>query len=560
MIDPVEQIKERLSIVDIVSSYITLFPAGKNHKANCPFHSEKTPSFHVSPDRGSYYCFGCGAKGDIFTFVQEFEGLDFKGALSVLADRAGIKLTKYTGEKKEKLDHLFVIMEVATAFFEKLYSQNSSAKDYIKSRGLDDKTVKSFRIGYAPDDWRVLFDHLSGLGYEKKDMLTVGLIKEGNGNTYDRFRNRVIFPIFDTGGRPIAFSGRALQEDEKNAKYLNSPETPLFQKSDVLYGLHVAKDTIRKSGFSVLVEGQLDLLLSHQVGFTNTVAASGTALTENTSKGSSLNHFGIIKRLSNNIVLAFDSDNAGLKAMYRATKICLSLGMEVRTANLPEGNDPADIITKDGIDTWKNILESAEHSIVFLTKYIIQKEKDTRLASRKIQEKVLPLVALLESSMEQSSFVQEISVISNMKEEGIQSDLKRVIAGFALKSQKNETVVKVSLGSPDKEAQIRKMVAGMHSLMSEKGLEQPSEVEEPLIKEIIESFQNMDRNALMFEIEDVYKDDDRKLQEDFKLYILELRNSEMKQKLAELEKKIQEGAGDDTLKQYQEILKDINSN
>jgi DNA primase len=559
MIDPVEQIKERLSIVDVVSSYISLTPAGKNHKANCPFHNEKTPSFHVSPDRGSYYCFGCGVKGDIFTFVQEFEGLDFRGALSVLSERAGVKLTKWTGEKKQKLDHLYEIMERATRFFEDEYSKSATAKEYAAGRGLTENTQKDFRIGFAPDDWRKLFDHLTQAGFEKKDLLLVGLIKEGNGSTYDRFRNRVMFPIFDTSGRPIAFSGRTLSEDDKTAKYLNSPETPLFQKGDVLYGLHVAKNTIRKVDFSVLVEGQLDLLLSHQAGFPNTVAASGTALTEKTSKEGSLNHFGIIKRLSNNVVLAFDSDAAGLKAMYRAAKICLSLGMEAKTAVLPEGKDPADIIAQDGKDAWKEILKNAEHCIIFLTKYIKERESDTRLVAKRLQEKILPLVALLESTMEQMSFVRDISVITGIPEDGIQADLKRISAGLTIAESKQETAKKAHIRTPDKEAQIKKMTVGMHALLKEKGSLPELEISED-VQKALDSFDEKDKNALMFEIEEVYKDDEKKLQEDFELYVKELKQLQLKNKLAELEEQIRQGAGDDTLKQYQDILKNINNN
>ncbi|MFT5359852.1 MAG: DNA primase [Candidatus Paceibacteria bacterium] len=561
MIDPKEQIKDRLSIVDVVSSYISVFPAGKNHKAVCPFHNEKTPSFHVSPDRGSYYCFGCGAKGDIFSFVQEFEGLDFRGALNVLAQRAGVTLTQYTGEKKETMDHLFKIMEQATLFFEKTYQETQSAKDYMKSRGVEESTAKDFRVGYAPNDWRVLFDHLTSLGVDKKDQILVGLIKEGNGSTYDRFRDRVVFPIFDTSGRPIAFSGRAMGEDEKAAKYLNSPETPLFQKSDILYGLHVAKDSIRKMGFSVLVEGQLDLLLSHQAGFSNTVASSGTALTDKISKGDTLNHFGIIKRLSNNVVLAFDSDAAGLKAMYRAARICLSLGMESKTAKLPEGKDPADIISLDGVETWKNVLQKSEHSILFLTKYIVEKEKDVRFVGKKIQDKILPLVGLLESSMERASFVREISGITNINEESIQSDLKKTIAGFTLKEEKIETREKASVRSVDKDAQIKKMVAGMFALLVEREVKNlPKEVENEFIQDIINSFDQIKKNALMFEIEEVYKDDEKKLLSDFTLYVKEAENSSNKNRLADLEKKIKEGAGDEVFKQYQEILRNINNN
>lgn len=559
MIDPVEQIKERLSIVDVVSSYISLSSAGKNHKANCPFHNEKTPSFHVSPDRGSYYCFGCGAKGDIFSFVQEFEGLDFKGALSVLAERAGVKLVKWNGEKKQKLDHLYEIMEKATRFFEDSFQKNSSAKEYLNKRGVSPETQKDFRIGYAPNDWRLLFENLTEAGYEKKDLILVGLIKEGNGSTYDRFRDRIMFPIFDTSGRPIAFSGRALHEDDKTAKYLNSPDTPLFQKSDILYGLHVAKNAIRKSGFSVLVEGQLDLLLSHQAGFPNTVAASGTALTESVSKEGSLNHFGIIKRLSNNVILAFDSDPAGLKAMYRATKICLSLGMEVKTVDMPAGKDPADIINSEGRDVWKKILKDAEHSIIFLARYIKERESEPRVIARRLKEKILPLVALLDSTMEQQSFVQEIATITGISSDGMLVDLKKVIAGFSLSVEREEVVKKAYKRTPEKEDQIKRMVVGIYSLLIEKGFASTDLDADGILEELLNSFEEKEKTALMFEIEAVYKDDDKKLREDFDLYVKEFRETNIKNQLNDLEIKIRQGAGDDVLKQYQEILKNISN-
>ncbi len=558
MSDPVEQIKERISIVDVISTYITLIPAGKNYKAVCPFHNEKTPSFHVSPDRGSYYCFGCGAKGDIFSFVQEFEGLDFKGSLSVLAQKAGVTLTKFVGEKKEKNDNLYEIMEKATLFFEQKYKESEFAQSYVKKRGLEEETSKLFRLGFAPDDWRGLFDHLSSLGYDKKEIMLVGLIKEGNGSTYDRFRNRIMFPIFDSSSRVIAFTGRAMISDEKTAKYLNSPETPLFQKSDILYGLHLAKNSIRKVDYTILVEGQLDLLLSYQSGYTNTVASSGTALTENTSKGESLNHFGIIKRLSNKVIIAFDRDQAGLKAMYRAVKIFLSLGMEARTADLPEGKDPADVITQDGKDAWKTILKNSEHSIIFLTRYIAQKEKDPRLVAKKIQEKILPLVALIESSMEQSFFVREISGIVNIGEQDIFSDLKRVIAGFSVTIQKGEVLTQANIRRFDKESEIRRMLAGMYSLLLERGEIIPEE--DTFVKEIVDSFTDKEKTGFMFEIEEIYKDDIKKLREDLKLYIVESKQFLLKNRLSELEIEIRNGGGEEVLRKYQDILKTINSN
>ncbi|OHA86334.1 MAG: DNA primase, partial [Candidatus Zambryskibacteria bacterium GWB1_40_5] len=283
MSSSVDQIKSKIDIVSLISSYIKLEKAGTNYKGRCPFHNEKTPSFFVSPDRGSYYCFGCQAKGDIFTFVQEFEGLDFIGSLKVLADQAGVVLESYNvGEKTEK-QRLHSVLEQAVFFYQKKFSDNKEAQDYLKNRGVSEKTIKDFRIGFAPADWRELFDYLSGREIGEKDMLAVGLIKQKEGTTsyYDTFRGRIMFPINDSSGRPVGFSGRILVSDDKSPKYLNSPETVLFNKSEILFGLDKAKKDIRLRDYSILVEGQMDLIMLHQIGMTNAVASSGTALTPN---------------------------------------------------------------------------------------------------------------------------------------------------------------------------------------------------------------------------------------------------------------------------------------
>src|SRR3989338_9816751 len=285
MNSPVDKIKERLSIEDVVSSYIKLEKAGANLKARCPFHNEKTPSFFVSPNRESYYCFGCGASGDIFTFVEEFEGLDFKGENNLLSERGGISLEIYSRETKETKndkERIYRIMEEATEFFEGNLGENEQAQEYLKSRGLEDKTIKDFRIGYAILDCRKLYEYLRSKNFTDNEIEKAGLAKKTEKGMYDRFRGRIIFPISDSSGRVIAFSGRIFIDDEKSAKYLNSPDTPIFSKSMVLYGLDKGKASIRKNNFSILVEGQMDLVLSHQAGYKNTVATSGTALSDST--------------------------------------------------------------------------------------------------------------------------------------------------------------------------------------------------------------------------------------------------------------------------------------
>ena len=438
MNSPVQKIKERLSIEEVVSSYIKLERAGANLKARCPFHNEKTPSFFVSVDRGTYYCFGCGASGDIFTFVEEFEGLDFKGALKLLADRAGVALEVFTKEAKEnqsEKEKLYEAMEEAAKYFESNLGKNKEALEYLKSRGLTEKSVKDFRIGFAILDWRKLYDYLKSKNFTDVEIEKAGLAKKPNQEIgkqnkamYDRFRGRIMFPISDSSGRVIAFSGRIFTDDGKSAKYLNSPETPIFSKNAVLYGIDKAKDSIRKNNFSILVEGQMDLIMSHQAGYRNTVAASGTALSDSTiSKENVVSNLGLIRRLSENLVLAFDADRAGANATIRAGKIALSLGMDVKVVEMPEGIDPADLIGKNGVDAWREAIKNSKHIIEFLLNKILKNcLPDMRKAGREIKEKILPFVNALESSIEKMHFIKKISDVSSIPQNALQDDLKKI--------------------------------------------------------------------------------------------------------------------------------------
>ncbi|MBU0612206.1 DNA primase, partial [Patescibacteria group bacterium] len=438
MNSPIQKIKERLSIEEIVSSYIKLERAGANLKAKCPFHNEKTPSFFVSPDRGNYYCFGCGAKGDIFTFVEEFEGLDFKGALKLLANKAGVVLESFNREEESEKEKLYRVMEESTKFFENNLAKDIEVLSYLKSRGLEAKAIKNFRIGFVKNDWRELYNYLQKLGFKDVEMEKAGLVKKTEKGYYDRFRGRVMFPISDSSGRIIAFSGRIFEDDGKSAKYLNSPETPIFSKSAVLYGLDKAKDSIRKNNFSILVEGQFDLILSHQAGFRNTVATSGTALSDSTiSKENVVSNLGLIRRLSGNIVLAFDADKAGFNAANRAAKIALSFGMDVKVVSMPEGIDPAELISKSGTDAWREAIRNSKHIIEFLSNKVLKDfGNDSRKIGREIKEKVLPYVDALESSIEKSHFLKKISDASQIPEDALKDDLLKIEKEF--KSEKDE--------------------------------------------------------------------------------------------------------------------------
>ena len=445
----VEQIKERLPIDVVIGSYVKLDKAGKSYKAKCPFHNEKSPSFFVSPDRGGYYCFGCNAKGDIFSFVEQFEGLDFRGALKILAERAGVPLVYDTKADSER-DRQFQLMELATKYFEDQYAKSKEAQEYVKSRGISDASRKDFRIGWAPEGWRNLATYLKGKGWSDAMMEKVGLVKkkEDGPDFYDRFRGRIMFPITDSSGRVIAFSGRILKDDGKSAKYLNSPDTPLYDKSMVLYGLDKAKTEIRRIGYSIFVEGQMDLVMSHQAGIKNTVAASGTALgDEAINEQGIVSNLGLVRRLSPNVIIAFDSDSAGRKAALRASGIALSLGMDVKIADIVGGKDPADLVKED-IEKWKNVLRTATQVVEFELNNVVREVSDDRKRSKALQERVFPLLARIESSSDQSHFVKMISDKANIQTDSIWQDLKVITKRLKEKElESNKTAVGSSAGS-----------------------------------------------------------------------------------------------------------------
>ncbi|MES2436713.1 MAG: DNA primase [Patescibacteria group bacterium] len=415
----VEKIKEKLSIVDVVGSYIQLEKAGTNYKAKCPFHNEKSPSFFISPDRNTYYCFGCGHKGDILSFVQEFEGLDFMGALRVLAQRAGVTLEKENPTIRTEREKLYLAMEHATLFFQRELMHKTDAKEYLKKRGLVEKTVREWRVGYAPLDWKAVSTYLLTKGFKIEEIEKVGLAKKSDkreGDHYDRFRGRIMFPLFDSSGRVIAFSGRQFEHDGTEAKYINSPETVLFEKSRVLYGFDKAKLEIRKRDYSLLVEGQMDLLMSHQAGVSNAIASSGTALTQDQLE--------IVRRLSNKVVIAYDGDSAGLAAAARGWQIALKLGMDVKIAVMPKGKDPADLILEDP-QAFETIVKNARHIIDVELDRILQTFSDSRERALEVEKNVLPYVAELKSEIEKGHFISKIAHEAKIKEDVIWQEIRK---------------------------------------------------------------------------------------------------------------------------------------
>ncbi|MDP3726580.1 MAG: DNA primase [bacterium] len=458
-----EQIKERMDIVDVISSYLKLEKAGKNFKARCPFHTEKTPSFFVSPERETYHCFGCNKGGDIFSFVEEIEGLDFPGALKVLAERAGVEISPLNQKDHSEKKSLYEILDAAVLFFQLELQKRKDAEEYLMSRALTKETIQSFRIGFAPPLWRALHTFLKEKGYSEKEIIKTGLISESQGKLYDRFRGRIMFPITDSVGRTIAFSGRIFEEmtegKEPSAKYINSPETVLYNKSKVLYAFDKAKMAIRKADSCIVVEGQMDVILSHQAGFTHTVAASGTALTED--------HLLLIKRLTKNIILSFDADEAGERAGKRSIHMALSSGLDVSVAHLPEGMDPAELVERKEEKKLETCFKDAKHVILFYLDTLSLRYPDLRQFQLNVEKEVLPFIAYLQSPIEQAHFIKILSERLKVSEDPIWSAVKkyRHDEKTPVTNHTRDNSMKSVFSDDPEEARLKKIQKHVHGIL-----------------------------------------------------------------------------------------------
>lgn len=420
MSDTVQKVKDKLSIVEVVSPYVKLTKAGRYMRGLSPFTKEKTPSFFVNVERNSYYCFSTSQGGDMFTFIEKMEGVDFKGALKILAEKAGVEVVyeKGGGPDKGKLDRLREAVALVEQKYREQLLPEGAAYTYAITRGLTPETISSWVLGYAPDAWRTVLEDLLAKGYTTKELAEAGVIKEADekrGTYYDRFRNRLMFPIRDVAGRTVAFTGRSLDPNDQ-AKYLNSPESELFKKSEILFGMDRAKDAIRSRGFALLVEGQFDLLLLHQIGFTNTIALSGTAL--------STQHIGLIKRYADNLMLALDADRAGLAASARSAHAALAAGMRVKAIRMPVGKDPADIALEDPKEMTR-LVKDAESVIEFFLSVLAASETDQHKLVLSVERTVLPLVAAIPSPMEREHFVGVIARALGSTPDAVRSALPR---------------------------------------------------------------------------------------------------------------------------------------
>jgi DNA primase len=447
-------------------------------------------------------------------------------------------------------------MEESVKYYSNNLTEKKEVLEYLKSRGLNEKSIKDFRIGFAILDWRKLYDYLKSKNFTDTEIEHAGLAKkpeDTNKAMYDRFRGRIMFPISDSSGRVVAFSGRIFIDDNKSAKYLNSPETPIFSKNAVLYGIEKAKDSIRKNNFSILVEGQMDLILSHQAGYKNTVATSGTALSDSTvSKENVVSNLGLIRRLSPNIVLAFDADKAGANATIRAGKIALSLGMDVKVVDMPEGVDPADLIGKSGVDAWREAIKNSKHIIEFLLNKVLKNSSnDSRKAGREIKEKILPFVNALESSIEKMHFIKKISEQSDIPLSAIEEDLKKVEK--ELKYEKEEIKeAKEAIKTVYRKDYIKRRLLGI--ALWQKSLPVSSVDFEAILKKLEQQESEDKKEDLIFEAEAFY-DNDENLKRNIEEMLSGLEEEEINDELA---KKMTELRQNKNKEKEELLLKEIN--
>lgn len=419
MSDEVEEIKKRLDIVDFISQYLTLKKSGINYKAPCPFHQEKTPSFMVSPERQIFKCFGCGQSGDVFSFLMQMEGLNFPEALEMLANRAGVIIDhkkspqEYQKEKDIK-SRLYRINKISAQVYHKILVEHPSAKvarDYLKKRKITDKTIKNFLLGYAPNK-PVLEQFLSQKGYSLQEIRQAG--------SPDRFKNRLIFPISDQMGNVVGFTGRVLDPNDQ-PKYLNTPETDIFHKSRVIYGLHLAKQAIKQEKSVLVVEGQMDVLSCHEIGLNYTVATSGTALTEN--------HLDILSRYTQNIIFAFDQDEAGIKAGRKSIQMAIANGLNVKMIVLPIGYKDAGELVEKKPELLKEAVKKSQSVLdwIFLDSFKSYQNKDLSGVDKKeIVRQIIPFIAIIPDAIEKQHYIKTLANRLDSKENLIVDALNRI--------------------------------------------------------------------------------------------------------------------------------------
>ena len=426
MNQPSDEIKARLDVVDVIRDYIPLKVAGMNFSARCPFHNEKSASFMVSPDKQIWHCFGCGKGGDLLSFVMEIEGLTFVETLRLLAPKAGVTLQAVNPEVSSKRNKALDILELSAKYYNHILTNEKigeNEKKYLSDRELTEKTIEEWQIGYSLDSWDNLLNFLKKRGFSEEDIFEAGMTtKKQNGHGYfDRFRGRIMFPISDVNGNVVAFTSRVSPEKEateKMGKYINSPQTVVYDKSRVLFGLDKSKQEIRQQDYAIVVEGQMDVITAHQNGFKNVIASSGTALTKE--------QLNLIKRYTKNIALAFDVDKAGELAAERAIKEAQIAEMNIKVIEVPNGKDPDDCIKSD-VEGWKKAVTDAKHVMAYCIDKTFSKFDVFDITERVKGINVLTKILVnINNNIERDYWIKELSEKTDTKEADIKNELKKL--------------------------------------------------------------------------------------------------------------------------------------
>ena len=416
----IEQVREANDIVDVISDYVQLKRSGRNFFGRCPFHNEKTPSFSVSPDKQIYHCFGCGAGGNVINFIMEHERLDFLSSVKLLADRANIHIETDSGEPRKKDDRasIYNMHEIATRVFERQLNgaPAKSAKDYLLKRGRSEETLKTFRVGFAPDSWDTVTLEVMKLGLSQDVLTRSGLLMPKNGGGYyDRFRNRIMFPIMDINGKVQALGGRIFGEAE-GAKYMNSPETPIYHKGRTLYGLNQSRDEIRTSRIAILVEGYMDLIRLYQEGFQNVVAGTGTAFTPEQA--------GLVKRFADKVLVCYDGDAAGQKAAQKAGLTLLDKGLDVRIIQIPKGEDPDSFFDEKDAKAFQKLIDFALDFMTFVLRNN-QDQMDSPVKRTAFLEGMVSELALMQNEILRGMLAGQLADEMHVPEDAVMGLLKR---------------------------------------------------------------------------------------------------------------------------------------
>lgn len=427
MLNPSDEIKARLDIVEIIRQYMPLKASGSNFSGRCPFHNEKTPSFTVSPTKQVWHCFGCGRGGDLFSFIMEIEKLTFPEALRLLAPRAGVVLKRETGPLASQRNRILDLLDQAARYYHHLFltqPQGESARTYLQARGLSEATIKDWEIGYAPDSWDDVIVFLKSRKFSDEDILLAGLSakKVETGRFYNRFRGRVMFPLREVNGNIVGFTGRILPQFEKGdfqGKYVNSPQTMVYDKSKLVFGLDKAKQSIREQNLAILVEGQMDCITAHEAGFTNVIATSGTALTDEQVK--------LLQRYTSRIAFAYDMDSAGRQALERSSEQTLAAELETLVITVPEGKDPDECIRKNP-EGWKEAVASAQPVMEYYVSDTLQGLDMSSVADRRSAvKKLLPRLAGIANLVERDFWTKKISQAVETDERSLREELTKYL-------------------------------------------------------------------------------------------------------------------------------------